>query len=133
MAGPDAAEFEQLGGVEGAAAEDDFFAGTDYAGGAAAGGVGVVGVPAEGACFVEVGAFEVGNASCFWLGAGFVEEDAGYKGVCFEREGMACGDGVEDSLSNLFDTASSAARASSAERGSPLTLLLAPFFMINGI
>ena len=48
--GADAAEFEQLGGVEGAAAEDDFFKGVGCAGDSAVGGV------AEGAGFVEVGA-----------------------------------------------------------------------------
>ena len=31
-----------------------------------------------------------------------VEEDAGDEGVCFEGEGMACGDGVEDSLADLL-------------------------------
>ena len=41
-----------MGGVEGAAAEDDFFAGVDFAGNSAVGGV----VTAEGAGFVEVGA-----------------------------------------------------------------------------
>jgi hypothetical protein len=80
----------------------------------AVGGAGVgagVGV-AEGAGFVEVGAFEVGDAGCFWLAAGFVfvEEDAGYEGVCFEGEGMACGDGVEDSLADLCGMVASAAR-----------------------
>ena len=49
VAGPDAAEFEQLGGVEGAAAEDDFVAGADCAWDAAVGGV-----AAEGTGFVEV-------------------------------------------------------------------------------
>jgi hypothetical protein len=91
-----------LGGVEGAAAEDDFFAGVDCAGDAAGGG-GVGG--AEGAGFVEVGAREVGDAGCFWFAAGFVigvEEDAGDEGVCFQREGVACGDGVEDALSDLY-------------------------------
>ena len=47
--GADAAEFEQLGGVEGAAAEDDFVAGADCAWDAAVGGV-----AAEGTGFVEV-------------------------------------------------------------------------------
>lgn len=47
-----------MGGVEGAAAEDDFFCGADCAWGAAGGGVGGGGggVVAEGAGFVEVGA-----------------------------------------------------------------------------
>lgn len=108
--GADAAEFEQLGGVEGAAAEDNFVAGADCAWNAAVGGVGVVGVAAEGACFVEVWAFKVGDAGCFRLGARFlVEEDAGDEGVCFQCERMACGDGVEDSLSDLFRIAASAA------------------------
>ena len=47
--GADAAELEQLGGVEGAAAEDDFVAGADCAWDAAVGGV-----AAEGTGFVEV-------------------------------------------------------------------------------
>ena len=47
--GADAAEFEQLGGVEGAAAEDDFVAGVGFAWDAARGGV-----AAEGTGFVEV-------------------------------------------------------------------------------
>lgn len=100
-----------MGGVEGAAAEDDFFEGADGAGDAAGGVVGGGDVSAEGAGFVKVGAFEVGDAGCSWLRAGLVEEDAGYKGVCFECEGMACGDGVEDSLADLYGMAASAARA----------------------
>ena len=51
--GADAAEFEQLGGVEGAAAEDHFVAGVGFAWSAAVGGVVTA---AEGTGFVEVGA-----------------------------------------------------------------------------
>lgn len=138
--GADAAEFEQLGGVEGAAAEDDFVAGADGAWNAAVGGIGGVGVAAEGTGFVEVWAFEVGDAGCFRFGAGFlVEEDAGDEGVCFQCERMACGDGVEDTLSDLFRIAASAAARKKEtttrhrRHDLVLTLLLAPFFIINGI
>ena len=99
--GADAAEFEQLGGVEGAAAEDHFVAGVGFACSAAVGAVGGVVTAAEGAGFVEVCALEVGYAGCFWFGTGLVEENAGDEGVCFQSERMACGDGVEDTLSDL--------------------------------
>ena len=69
-------------------------------GNAGVGGVGGV-VAAEGAGFVEVCALEVGYAGCFWFGTGLVEENAGDEGVCFQCERMACGDGVEDALSDL--------------------------------
>lgn len=132
----DAAEFEQLRGVESAAAEDDFVASADGAWNAA---LGEVGVAAEGAGFVEVWAFKVGDAGCFRLGAGLlVEEDAGDECVGFQGEGMACGDGVEDSLSDLFSyrcvsCCKESNNNSKRRHDLVLTLLLAPFFIINGI
>jgi hypothetical protein len=57
--------------------------------------------------------------------AGFVvvvvEEDAGDEGVCFEGEGVACGDGVEDSLADLYGMAPSVSTRNEEKTSTTLT------------